>query len=50
MIKESGYASKYIAQGYQMQMGNKKDEILINVKSEIFFTCIIDEGKKNRQV
>ncbi len=33
-----------------MQRGNKEDEILINVKSEIFFTFIIDKAKRIDQV
>lgn len=40
------YASKCISQGYQMQMGNKKDERLINVKSEIFFSFIINNNEE----
>ena len=50
MIRKSENALKYIPKGYQMQRGNKEDEILINVKSEIFFTFIIDKAKRIDQV
>ena len=46
----SAYTSKCISQGYQMQTGNKKDERLINVKSEIFFAFIINRQKRMDKV